>query len=1198
MTIMMNHFFKDNLTSNPVLSTSLRSRTLAVLIALITTATAWAYNGETFPLDGVSYKVTNESTKEVAVSSCDEGLTGALIIPKTVSKEDLEGNLVTYNVTSISTPGFYDHPGLTSISIPYNVKTIEANTFANCTGLTSIDIPSSVTSIGMRAFQGCTGLTSITIPNWVTTIGQEAFEGCTGLKKVTIGSAVTSIEKDAFKGCTNVNEVICLPDASELTTWNDYDCDDFKGSKNSKTTVCYVSNPSDYSPKFSDVNVTFKQYYDLDIAGTKVTEDNKANILGDGAASYDPTSKTLTLSKDITSNWRVIHSKISGLKIVVETNVTLESTSTNVSGEILFFISPTTISGPGVLTLKGCNGYGVYIGGALIIDQAVINISGTRFGFSVLKGLSIKGSAVNISSTEAAFFGGSLTSPITLNNCHVSHPSGAKFENYKFVDANGDVCKAVTILPDNSPGVFVSEMAFPDENFRNWLLGQDYGKSGYITATGLAGVTTINVNEKSIADLKGIEYFTALNELNCSNNKLTALDLSANTALENLHCNNNQLTALDMSANTALRNLNCYSNQLTALDVSKNEALVLLNCSNNALSALDVKANTALSVLYCYDNQLTALDVSKNMALEEMLCYDNKLTALDVTANTALTILYCYGNQIRGKAMQTLINSLHSTGGYLCVYTSAATDGNEINTIQVGEAKAKKWTVTERNGSSEVDYAGIHAVAIDETNFPDNDFLLWAKAQTFADDDYLTDKEAASVTAIDVSSKGIANLKGIEHFTALKTLNCSGNYLTTSTLDVSKNEALEVLNCSSNYNLTTINLSKNTKLKTLDCSNNYEMTALDVSANTALQTLRCNNNQLNTLDVSKNTALKELYCYRNSIRDESMQTLISSLHQNGGTLYAYDTTYDQNEMTTTNVADAKAKKWQVKAWDGSKYVDYAGIFAVYINNTNFPDAAFRNYVGDFDLNSNGYLTENEIDAVTEISVPMMNITSLKGIEYFTALTTLDCNSNKLTALDVTKNTALENLICVGNQLSALNVANCTTLYTLDCSENKLTTLDVTKNTALQMLYCNDNQLTALDMTANTSLSTLYCHGNKITTGMQALISSLRQNGGGGLYAYSPENEGNKITTEQVAAADVKGWTVFMWDGANWVPYPGILLGDANGDDKVDVADIVAIVSHQKGQVVNGFNLPAADVNDDGKADGKDIELISKIIMKE
>ena len=1177
----MNHFFKDNLTSNPVLSTSLRSRTLAVLIALITTATAWAYNGETFPLDGVSYKVTNESTKEVAVSSCDEGLTGALIIPKTVSKEDLEGNLVTYNVTSISTPGFNGHPGLTSISIPYNVKTIEANTFANCTGLTSINIPSSVTSIEMRAFQGCTGLTSITIPNWVTTIGREAFEGCTGLKKVTIGSAVTSIEKDAFKGCTNVNEVICLPDASELTTWNDYDCDDFKGSKNSKTTVCYVSNPSDYSPKFSDVNVTFKQYYDLDIAGTKVTEDNKANILGDGAASYDPTSKTLTLSKDITSNWRVIHSKISGLKIVVETNVTLESTSTNVSGEILFFISPTTISGPGVLTLKGCNGYGVYIGGALIIDQAVINISGTRFGFSVLKGLSIKGSAVNISSTEAAFFGGSLMSPITLSNCHVSHPSGAKFENYKFVDASGDVCKAVTILPDNSPGVFVSEMAFPDENFRNWLLSQDYGKSGYITATGLAGVTTIIVNKMSIADLKGIEYFTAL---------------------ENLKCYNNKLKALDVSKNTALKFLNCSENQLTTLNVSTNTALTTLSCENNQLTALDVKANTALEILYCEHNQLSALDVSANTSLTELYCHENKLTALDVTANTALMNLICYGNQIRGTAMQTFINSLHSNGGdpTLCVYTSAATDGNEINTIQVGKAKAKKWTVMAYDGSSIADYAGIHAVAIDETNFPDYNFREnWILKQTFADDNYLNDKEAASVTAIDVSSKGIADLTGIEHFTALKTLNCSGNYLTTSTLDVSKNEALEVLNCSSNYNLTTINLSKNTKLKTLDCSNNYEMTALDVSANTALQTLRCNNNQLNTLDVSKNTALKELYCYCNYIRDEGMQTLISSLHQNGGTLYAYDTTNDQNEMTTTHVADAKAKKWQVKAWDGSKYVDYAGIFAVDINATNFPDAAFRNYVSTLDANpTNGYLTEDEINPTESMEVSSMNITSLKGIEYFTALKYLKCEGNQLTDLDLSKNTTLEVLDCSNNKLTALDVKANTALTTLDCYDNQLTALDVSANTALEYLNCSNNKLTALDMTHNTSLEQLDCSGNNIRKGMQALVSSLPQNNGTFLVYNSAANDGNRITTEQVDAASEKGWMVAHWDGTDWCLYVGILLGDANGDEYVDVADIVAIVSHQKGQDVEGFNLPAADVNDDGKADGKDVELISKIIMKE
>ena len=1045
---MMNRFFKGNLLSNHVTTNSMWTRTMTVLIALMTAATAWAEPKINFQVDGVRYRIlTGILSNEVELDGLEVDGLVEFKIPETVSHPDLEGDEAIYKVTSIAVNAFAGKETLKSVTISSNVKTIKAG-----------------------AFQLCKGLTSITIPNWVTTIGQEAFKDCTGLKKVTIGTDVTSIGNDAFKGCTNVTEVICYADANSLT-WNDYNCDDFKGSKNSKTTVCYVSEPSDYSSTFSDVNVTFKQYYNLDIAGTRVTVDNKTDILGHGEASYNSGSKKLTLKKDITyANGWLIKNNISGLTIEVENNVTLECTSTGSSSSIIVLFSPTTITGSGVLTLKGYNGYGVEIEAPLTIDKAVINISGTRNGFYVHKNLSIKGSAVNISSTEKAVFGGGPTCKISMSDCHISYPEDASIKNYKFVDAGGNdlKSKAITILPDNSPGVFVSEIVFPDENFRNWLLSQDYGKSGYITAAGLAGVKDINVYEQGIANLKGIECFTALKTLNCNNNQLTALDMSANTALTTLDCSNNQLTALDVTKNTALTNLDCSNNQLTALDVTK---------------------------------------------------------------NTALTKLICYGNQIRGKAMQTFINSLHSNGGTLNVYTSAATDGNEINTIQVGEAKAKKWQVKAWDGSNSVDYAGIHAVTIDATNFPDYNFREnWILKQTFADDKYLTDKEAASVTAIDISSKGIADLKGIEYFTALKTLNCSGNDLT-------------------------------------------------------------------TLDVSKNTALTELYCFNNQIRDAAMLTLISSLHQNGGTLCAYATENDNNEMTTTNVADAKAKKWQVKAWDGSKYVDYAGIFAVYINATNFPDAAFRNYVGDFDQNSNGYLTEDEIAYVTQIIVPSMNITSLKGIEHFTALTYLECNGNQLTALDVSTNKALENLICTDNQLSVLDVKANKALVVLYCSNNKLTTLDVSENMDLAVLYCEHNQLTALDVTKNTELSTLYCYGNKITKGMQALISSLRQNGGE-LVGYSSENDGNKITTKQVAAAGEKGWAVYMMVGSELVPYDGILLGDANGDNKVDVADIVAIVSHQKGKDVNGFSMPAADVNNDGKADEKDIDLILQIIMGE
>jgi Leucine-rich repeat (LRR) protein len=45
----------------------------------------------------------------------------------------------------------------------------------------------------------------------------------------------------------------------------------------------------------------------------------------------------------------------------------------------------------------------------------------------------------------------------------------------------------------------------------------------------------------------------------------------------------------------------------------------------------------------------------------------------------------------------------------------------------------------------------------------------------------------------------------------------------------------------------------------------------------------------------------------------------------------------------------------------------------------------------------------------------MNISNLKGIEAFTALTYLNCSYNQLTSLDVSKNAALTTLVCDGNK---------------------------------------------------------------------------------------------------------------------------------------------------------------------------------------
>ena len=157
----------------------------------------------------------------------------------------------------------------------------------------------------------------------------------------------------------------------------------------------------------------------------------------------------------------------------------------------------------------------------------------------------------------------------------------------------------------------------PDDNFEAYLeangMGNGIANDDYVTTANINTVTSLNVSTNSIADLTGIEDFTALTYLECFNNQLTTLDVNQNTALTDLLCFNNQLTTLDVSQNTALTTLGCFNNQLTTLDVSQNTALTTLGCWNNELTTLDVRNGNNISMdsnFYCYDNpNLTCINV-------------------------------------------------------------------------------------------------------------------------------------------------------------------------------------------------------------------------------------------------------------------------------------------------------------------------------------------------------------------------------------------------------------------------------------------------------------------------------------------------------------------------------------------------------------------------------------------------------------
>ncbi|MBK9478958.1 MAG: T9SS type A sorting domain-containing protein [Bacteroidetes bacterium] len=121
-------------------------------------------------------------------------------------------------------------------------------------------------------------------------------------------------------------------------------------------------------------------------------------------------------------------------------------------------------------------------------------------------------------------------------------------------------------------------------------------------------------------------------------------------------------------------------------------------------------------------------------------------------------------------------------------------------------------------------------------------------------------------------------------------------------------------------------------------------------------------------------------------------------------------------------------------------------------------------------------TCNKIKQATYLGVANLSIHSLNGIQYFTALTNLECWQNQLTSLPTLPATLIR-LDCSSNQIASLPALPSSLTY-LQCGGNNLTSLPTLPN-ALTELYCMVNQLTSLPALP-ASLLKLGCPVNQIS----------------------------------------------------------------------------------------------------------------------
>ena len=124
------------------------------------------------------------------------------------------------------------------------------------------------------------------------------------------------------------------------------------------------------------INPYVPQAYELYVAGVQVTDLNAKDILGDGGTfTYNTKKKTLTINGSYTYDnmFLIMNAGIEDLTIYVANDVELSPNDPNFT---FYFFKPTTITGPGKLTLNG--NIAIVWGAQLTIEGANLELPQTN----------------------------------------------------------------------------------------------------------------------------------------------------------------------------------------------------------------------------------------------------------------------------------------------------------------------------------------------------------------------------------------------------------------------------------------------------------------------------------------------------------------------------------------------------------------------------------------------------------------------------------------------------------------------------------------------------------------------------------------------------------------------------------------------------------------------------------------------------
>ncbi|KIA89232.1 leucine-rich repeat domain-containing protein [Kaistella jeonii] len=168
-----------------------------------------------------------------------------------------------------------------------------------------------------------------------------------------------------------------------------------------------------------------------------------------------------------------------------------------------------------------------------------------------------------------------------------------------------------------------------DQNFTDALYDNkvDLNKNGYFEENELLNVTKLDLTQKNITNILGIEDFKNLKELILNRNYIS--DFSPLNKLE-------KLEVLGISQNQNSKEI----------DLSKIKNLKTLYGAMSNLN--DIKLNNQIQLLYLGDNNFISFDASEYINLESLnLDGCKNLTKVNISNNPKVYQLYFYGTAIK-----------------------------------------------------------------------------------------------------------------------------------------------------------------------------------------------------------------------------------------------------------------------------------------------------------------------------------------------------------------------------------------------------------------------------------------------------------------------------------------------------------------------------------------------------------------------